>query len=115
MPYYIDPEAFMRNSAVFNIESLNTPLLLEVGDGDQNVDWRQSIELYNVARRAEKQLTMLVYYGEDHGLRQEENQADYQRRILEWFDHYLRGAEAASWIDQEMPWLEQKEIGRDGR
>ena len=115
VPYYVDPEAFMRNSAVFNIESLNTPLLLEVGDSDQNVDWRQSIELYNVARRAEKTLTMLVYHGEDHGLRQEENQADYQRRILEWFDHYLRGEEAARWIDQEIPWLEQKETIGDGR
>jgi dienelactone hydrolase len=115
VPYYIDPEAFMRNSAVFNIESLNTPLLMEVGDSDQNVDWRQSIELYNVARRAEKPVTMLVYYGEDHGLRQEENQADYQRRILEWFDHHLRGGEAASWIDEEMPWLEQKETGGGGR
>ena len=115
VPYYIDPEAFMRNSAVFNIESLNTPMLLEVGDSDQNVDWRQSIELYNVARRAEKPLTMLVYYGEDHSLRQEENQADYQRRILEWFDHYLRGAEAADWIDQQISWLEQKKTGEDGR
>ena len=115
VPYYVDPEAFMRNSAVFNIESLNTPLLLEVGDSDQNVDWRQSIELYNVARRAEKTLTMLVYHGEDHGLSQEENQADYQRRILEWFDHYLKGEEAARWIDQEIPWLEQKETVGDGR
>jgi dienelactone hydrolase len=108
VPYYIDPEAFMRNSAVFNVASLNTPLLLEVGDADRNVDWRQSIELYNVARRAEKPLTMLVYYGADHGLRKEENQADYQSRILEWFGHYLRGDEAPAWIDQEIPWLDQK-------
>ena len=115
VPYYVDPEAFMRNSAVFNVESLNTPLLLEVGDSDQNVDWRQSIELYNVARRAEKTLTMLVYHGEDHGLAQEENQADYQRRIIEWFDHYLKGHEAADWIDREIPWLEQKETGGGGR
>ena len=93
--YYIDPEAFMRNSAVFNIESLNTPLLLEVGDADQNVDWRQSIELYNVARRANKELTMLVYYEEGHSLSKEENQTDYQRRIIEWFDHYLKGMAAA--------------------
>ena len=58
---------------------------------------------------------MLVYHGEDHGLRQEENQADYQRRIIEWFDHYLKGHEAAPWIDQEIPWLEQKETGGGGR
>jgi dipeptidyl aminopeptidase/acylaminoacyl peptidase len=109
VPYYVDPEAFMRNSAVFNIESLNTPLLLEAGDADRNVDWRQSIELYNVARRAEKPLTMVVYHGADHGLRKEENQADYQRRIIQWFDHYLKGEDAAPWIDQEIPWLQQKE------
>jgi dipeptidyl aminopeptidase/acylaminoacyl peptidase len=108
VPYYIDPAAFMRNSAVFNVESLNTPLLLEVGDADRNVDWRQSIELYNVARRAEKPLTMLVYHGADHGLRKEENQADYQRRILQWFGHYLRGDEAPRWIAEEIGWLEQK-------
>ena len=54
VPYYVDLEAYIRNSAVFNIESLNTPLLMEVGDADRNVDWRQSIELYNLARRAKK-------------------------------------------------------------
>ena len=109
VPYYVDPESFMRNSAVFNIQSLNTPLLLEVGDADQNVDWRQSIELYNVARRANKELTMLVYYDEGHGLRQEENQADYQRRILEWFDHYLKGEARVDWIEESSSWLEQRD------
>ena len=111
VPYYIDPEAFMRNSAVFNIESLNTPLLLEVGDADQNVDWRQSIELFNLARRAEKPLSMLVYYEEGHGLRQEENQADYQTRIIEWFDHHLKNKQPAAWITDEVPWLEQRKSG----
>jgi len=111
VPYYVDRDAYIRNSAVFNVESLNTPLLLEVGDSDQNVDWRQSIELYNIARRAGKPVTMLVYYDEDHGLRQEENQADYQHRIMEWFDHYLKGAEPARWIDEGIPWLEQKDTG----
>lgn len=106
----------MRNSAVFNIESLNTPLLLEVGDADQNVDWRQSIELFNLARRAEKPLSMLVYYEEGHGLRQEENQADYQTRIIEWFDHHLKDKPPAAWITDEVPWLEQRKIGgRDPR
>lgn len=113
VPYWVDPNAYMRNSAVFNVESLNTPLLLEVGDSDRNVDWRQSIELYNAARRARKPVTMLVYHGEDHGLAEEKNQADYQRRILEWFDHYLKGHDAQPWITDPIPWLQQKEsIGK---
>jgi len=55
---------------------------------------------------------MLVYPGADHGLRREENQVDYQNRILEWFDHYLRGAPAAAWITQGEDWdTRAKRIG----
>jgi dipeptidyl aminopeptidase/acylaminoacyl peptidase len=115
VPYYVDQEAFIRNSAVFNIESLSTPMLLEVGDNDQNVHWGQSTELYNIARRAEKELTMLVYYGEGHGLREEENQADYQQRILDFFGHHLKGDEPAEWISSQASWLEQKGRNEGGR
>ena len=44
---------------------------------------------------------MLVYPGEDHGLRQKQNQIDYHRRILEWFGHYLKGEPAAEWMRQQ--------------
>ena len=43
---------------------------------------------------------MLVYNGEDHGLRVKKNQIDYHRRIHAWFDHYLKGAPAQPWITQ---------------
>ena len=52
--------------------------------------WHQGVELYNIARRAKKNVVMLVYNGEDHGLRQKKNQIDYQHRILEWFGDYLK-------------------------
>ena len=74
------------------------PLLLEVGDSDGTVAWHQGIELYNVARRARKNVVMLAYMGEDHGLRQKKNQIDYQQRILAWFRHYLKDEPAESWI-----------------
>jgi dipeptidyl aminopeptidase/acylaminoacyl peptidase len=43
--------------------------LLEAGDNDGTVYWHQSVELYNIARRAKKNVVMLVYNGEDHGWR----------------------------------------------
>jgi dipeptidyl aminopeptidase/acylaminoacyl peptidase len=88
----------VRNSAVYNVHAMTTPLLLEVGDVDGTVFWHQGVELYNIARRANKNVVMLVYGGEDHGLRQKKNQVDYQRRILEWFGHYLKPAAAPAWI-----------------
>ena len=107
LPPYEDVDRYIRNSSVFNVDKLNTPLLFEVGDNDKNVDWRQGTEYYNVARRAGKQFVMLVYANEGHGLRQDKNRSDYQSRILKWFAHYLKGEEAAPWIKQGIPYEQQ--------
>ncbi len=107
VPPYEDVEGYVRNSSVFNVQHLNTPLLFEVGDNDQNVDWRQGIEYYNSARRAGKQFVLLVYANEGHGLRQDKNSADYQMRILKWFGHYLKGEPAPAWITQGVPYEQQ--------
>jgi hypothetical protein len=49
------------------VRTMTTPLLLGVGDSDGTVAWHQEIELYNVARRAGKNVVMLAYMGEDDG------------------------------------------------
>ena len=58
----------------------------------------------NAARLAAKQLVMLVYEGENHGLRKKPNQVDYHWRIREWFGHYLKGAEAPAWMTEGVPY-----------
>ena len=84
-------------------------MLMMFGDADGTVDWRQGVEFYNYARRAgKKDFVMLVYPGEDHGLRKKENQMDYQRRILQWLGHYLKGDEAPAWMTEGVSWLERK-------
>ena len=83
------------------------------GDKDGSVDWHQGIEMYNAARRAGKQFVLLVYPGENHHVRRKPNEIDYHRRILEWFDHYLRGAEAPKWITEGVPYLEQQKEKKD--
>lgn len=108
VPLYEDLQAYIDNSAYFNVHSLTVPLLLEVGDNDGTVPWRQGIELYNVARRAGRNLVMLAYMGEDHGLRQKSNQIDYQRRILAWFGHYLKGEAAEPWITNGQSYLDRQ-------
>ncbi len=98
VPFWEDPEAHRRNSPIHEVHNLETPLLMAFGDDDGVVDWDQGTQFYNFARRAGKQMVLLVYEGEDHGLREEANQKDYHRRILEWFGHYLKGDPAPSWI-----------------
>jgi dipeptidyl aminopeptidase/acylaminoacyl peptidase len=107
VPLWEDFAAYVRNSAVFNVHAMTTPLLLMTGDSDGTVFWHQAVEMYNIARRAQKNVVMLVYTGEDHGLRQKKNQVDYQRRILEFFGHYLKGEPAPEWVASGQRFLDR--------
>jgi dipeptidyl aminopeptidase/acylaminoacyl peptidase len=99
VPYWEDMDAYLRNSPAAHITALETPMLMMFGDEDGTVDWHQGVEFFNFARRAGKDdFVMLVYPGEDHGLRTKENQIDYHRRILQWFGHYLKGEAAPDWL-----------------
>ena len=98
VPFYDDLQAYIRNSAVFNAQNMSVPTLIEVGNVDGTVWWHQGLELYSLGRRAGKNVVMIEYANEDHGLSQRKNQTDYQRRILEWFGHYLKGEPAKAWI-----------------
>ena len=60
-----------------------------------------------MARRAGKQVVLLVYPGENHSLNNKPNQLDYQRRIRQWFGHYLKGEPAPDWIAKGTSYLEQ--------
>jgi len=109
VPLYEDLQAYIRNSAVFNIQNMTVPLMLEAGDVDGTVFWHQGIELYNIARRAKKNVVLLAYAGEDHGLRKKANQIDYHQRILQWFGHYLKNEPPQPWIVNGVSVLEREQ------
>jgi hypothetical protein len=98
VPLWQDPQAYIRNSTVYSVDSLHTPLLLEEGDADGNVNHFQSEELYNFGRRLGKTVVYLVYEGENHNVARPESQRDYLERQLQWFGYYLKGEPAAPWI-----------------
>ncbi len=108
VPYWEDPEAHERNSPIHGVHTMTTPLLVAHGDADGVVEFFQSTEFYNFARRAEREMVLLVYEGEDHGFRQKANQIDYHRRILEWFGHYLKGEPAPKWITDGIRWSDHE-------
>jgi dipeptidyl aminopeptidase/acylaminoacyl peptidase len=111
VPLWEDLPAYIRNSAVFNVQNMTTPLLIEVGDSDGTVFFHQGVELYNIARRAKKEVVLIEYAGEDHPLRKKPDQIDYQRRIFAWFGHYLKGEPAPGWISDGESYLDrQREV-----
>jgi len=107
-PFWDDMDSFMLNSPLFNMQNIETPLLVAFGDQDGAVDWHQGIELFNGMRRMQKNMIMLVYPGENHSLSVKENQLDYAKRQIEFFGHYLKGEKAPDWIEKGVPFLEKK-------
>jgi dipeptidyl aminopeptidase/acylaminoacyl peptidase len=106
-PYWDDLEGHLESSPANFITDLQTPILLMHGDEDGVVDFYQGLEFYNYARRAGKEVVLLVYPEADHGLTEEAQQVDYHRRILEWFGHYLKGEAPARWITEGESWAQR--------
>jgi dipeptidyl aminopeptidase/acylaminoacyl peptidase len=115
VPPWKDMEAYVANSPLHHIESMNTPLLMAFGTDDGAVEFNQGVEFYNAARRADKQMAFLVYANENHGISKEDkNTVDYRNRVLEWFDHHLKGEAGAAWITDGVSYLEQVEEQANG-
>jgi acetyl esterase/lipase len=104
VPYWEDVEAHLRNSPAHFVHEMDTPLLMAFGDDDGVVEWWQGTLFYNFARRAGKEMVLVVYEGEGHSFTREPNQIDYHRRILEWFGHYLKGDPPPAWITDGIPY-----------
>lgn len=91
-------EAYERNSPVYHVKNVQTPLLMLHNDKDGAVDFTQGIEYYNALRRLEKPVILIQYKGENHGLGKLENRKDYSVRMMEFFDHHLKGMPAPDWM-----------------
>jgi dipeptidyl aminopeptidase/acylaminoacyl peptidase len=90
-------DAYRRNSPIYHVKDVHTPLLMLHNDKDGAVDFEQGIEYYNALRRLKKPVTMITYRGENHGLAKRENMRDYSIRMMEFFDYYLKGKPAPDW------------------
>ena len=104
--YWDNIEAYTRNSPVYYATRVTTPLLLLHNDQDGAVDWNQGIEYFNTLRRLNKEVVMLQYEGENHGLRKDANRKDYFVRMQEFFDHHLLDADAPQWLKEGIDHLD---------
>jgi len=102
-------DAYIRNSPVFHAKNVKTPLLLLHNEKDGAVDFNQGITYYNTLRQLGKDVVLLQYVGENHGLSQPRNQKDYSGRMDEFFGHYLRGEAAPDWLKEGVPRLRMEE------
>jgi hypothetical protein len=73
------------------------------------VDFNKGVTWFNHLRGAGKNVILLTYVGENHGLAKPVNQRDYAARMGEFFDHYLKGAPAPEWMTDGIPRLQMED------
>jgi dipeptidyl aminopeptidase/acylaminoacyl peptidase len=113
-PYH-DFDLYVSQSPLHHVANITTPFMILHGTADGAVDWNQGLEYYNAARRMGKEVILLSYPDEPHHLGKEENQKDFQIRMKQYFDHYLKGAPMPRWMADGVPFLQKDRIGpKDG-
>jgi dipeptidyl aminopeptidase/acylaminoacyl peptidase len=102
-----NPLPYIENSPLFFANKIETPMLLLHNDADGAVPWYQGIEMYLAMRRLNKPTWMLNYNGEPHWPVKRENRIDFQTRMMQFFDHYLRDAPMPRWMERGVPAIEK--------
>jgi dipeptidyl aminopeptidase/acylaminoacyl peptidase len=100
-------DLYIENSPVFFADKVNTPIMIMFGDQDGAVPWQEGIQYYLALRRAGKDVIFLQYEGEPHHLKKFPNQVDFSIRMMEYFDHHLKGKPAAKWISSGIPYEQE--------
>jgi dipeptidyl aminopeptidase/acylaminoacyl peptidase len=86
------PERYVKNSPVFFLNQVETPLMILHGTKDYGVPFSQAEEMYYGLRHLHKTAVLIGYPGEDHLYWETKIQVikDIWMRILDWFEKYLK-------------------------
>jgi dipeptidyl aminopeptidase/acylaminoacyl peptidase len=86
------PERYRSQSAFFRLDKVNTPVLILHGEKDLTILFGEGEMMFYALRQLGKTAEFVAYANGDHSLSRH-SKADFldvNRRILEWFDRYLK-------------------------
>jgi dipeptidyl aminopeptidase/acylaminoacyl peptidase len=89
-----DPQLYQGRSAVYHIQNVKTPTLIQHGEADARVPIAQGRELYIGLKKMGVPVKFVIYPRQPHGIREPRLLMDAMRRNLEWVERWLRGREA---------------------
>ena len=93
------PMEYMRNSPLFYIPQVETPVLIMHNDKDGSVPWEQGIEFFMALRRLGKPAWLFNYRGQDHKLTKWDYRLDYSRRVMDFYNYYLKDGKKPDWME----------------
>ena len=89
-------DIYIDQSALFNADKINTPLLLLHGSEDTNVPLGESLQLWVGLKILGKPVEMVQVAGEDHWILDYSKRIEWHNTIMAWFDRWLK-EKAGDW------------------
>jgi len=95
-------DLYLENSPLFEMDKVTTPVLIMSNDKDGHVPWYQGIEYFMALRRLGKPAWLLNYNGEPHWPLKLQNRIDFNIRMQQYFDYYLKDYNMPAWMKDDM-------------
>ncbi|HLA10594.1 MAG TPA: prolyl oligopeptidase family serine peptidase [Pyrinomonadaceae bacterium] len=109
-PPWKDIGRYLRNSPIFYVDRVETPLMIIQGDMDF-VPIQQGEEFFTALYRQGKRAAFVRYWGEGHVLRSPANIRDMWQRVFAWYDEFLDVSRSP---DGSLMWDGDKVKSRNG-
>jgi len=96
-------DRWVKLSPWFSVEKVTTPTLLMGGSEDMNVPLLNSEQLYQALRRLGRETELVIYPGQNHGIRRPSYVKDRYERYIAWYDRFLRGGGSSTTTTTSRP------------
>jgi dipeptidyl aminopeptidase/acylaminoacyl peptidase len=108
-------DRLMERSPLTHVDKAQTPLLIMHGAEDTRVSPTQSYELYRhlKVRKPDLPVRLVLYPGEGHGNQKAAARYDYNLRMMQWFDTYLKTGNAKAKLPDPRPALADGTVGTE--
>jgi dipeptidyl aminopeptidase/acylaminoacyl peptidase len=97
---------YIKNSPIYNIKKVNTPLLLMSNKNDRSVAFQQGLEFFTALRRLGKKVWLLQYDDGGHQV-WGRSAEDFNLRLTQFFNHYLKDSSAPRWMTRGIPAIDK--------
>jgi len=91
-----DRQVYENTSPLKYIRNEKAPLLVLQGENDRRVPKEESDQVVSILKQEGHPVDVHYYPEEGHGFAKRENQIDALKRLVDWFDKYMKPADAGT-------------------
>jgi dienelactone hydrolase len=102
--FWDNKEVWLDHTTVLNADQATCPLLMFHNDGD-GISLDHPISMFISLQRLEKPVWWLEYNEGKHTLVKIRDLRDFTIRYTQYFDHYIKGGPAPSWMTKGIPYF----------